>query len=264
MKILTTPWKNEFLELVSSSKTSIKITSPFVKENICSEIFKAKRKSSKFELITTFKLMSVYTGSIDLSALELVMSNNGVVKNYSKLHSKIYLFDNEKAVITSGNLTTGGLLRNYEYGILIDDKSIVTRIGDDFNALSNHQRTGVLKNSDINAVRNILANIPKPDTVKLPSYRIETPEQIFDVMETSTEVISATLSGWRLDVFNCLNSFANQEFSLAQVYNFERRLQKKYPNNTKIKDKIRQQLQELRDIGLVEFLDRGIYRKLWK
>jgi phosphatidylserine/phosphatidylglycerophosphate/cardiolipin synthase-like enzyme len=264
MKIFTTPWKNEFLELVSNSRTSIKITSPFVKENICSEIFKAKSRSSTFELITTFKLMNVYTGSLDLSALELIISNSGVVKNHSKLHSKIYLFDDEKAVITSGNLTTGGLLRNYEYGILIEDESTVTTISDDFSALSNHENTGVLKRSDINTVRAILANIPKTETIKLPSYKFETPEDFFDVIEAPTEAISATLSGWKLDVFNCLNSFANQEFSLTRAYNFEGLLRKKHPNNTKIKDKIRQQLQELRDSGLIEFLGRGRYRKLWR
>lgn len=264
MKILTTPWKHDFLELVANSKSSIKITSPFVKENICSEIFKVKNSNAKLELITTFKLMSVYTGSLDLSAIELIMSNSGVVKNYSKLHSKVYLFDDKKAVITSGNLTTGGLVRNYEYGILVEDKSTVARISEDFSALSNHENTGTLRTSDINTVRTILANVPKLEAVKLPSYKIETPEQFLDIIETPIGTISATLSGWKLDVFNCLNGFPNQEFSLAQAYNFEDLLQEKHPNNTKVKDKIRQQLQELRDIGLIEFQGAGIYRKLWK
>jgi len=31
-----------------------------------------------------------------------------------------------------------------------------------------------------------------------------------------------------------------------------------------VEAKIRQQLQELRDLGLIEFIDRGVYRKLWK
>jgi len=36
----------------------------------------------------------------------------------------------------------------------------------------------------------------------------------------------------------------------------------KYPNNNFIKDKIRQQLQLLRDKGILEFTSRGNYRKL--
>jgi type II restriction enzyme len=37
-----------------------------------------------------------------------------------------------------------------------------------------------------------------------------------------------------------------------------------YPTNQHITDKIRQQLQFLRDLGLVEFLGDGKYKKLWK
>ncbi len=34
-------------------------------------------------------------GSLDLSALEIILSADGTVKNFSRLHSKIYLFDGE-------------------------------------------------------------------------------------------------------------------------------------------------------------------------
>jgi type II restriction enzyme len=39
-------------------------------------------------------------------------------------------------------------------------------------------------------------------------------------------------------------------------------LRNKYPNNNFIKDKIRQQLQKLRDKWYLEFLERGKYRIL--
>lgn len=264
MKILTTPWKHELLELVSMSRDSIKITSPFAKESICSEIFKAKQQRTKFELITSFKLMSVHTGSLDLSALKLIIANAGVVKNFSKLHSKIYLFDEEKAVITSSNLTIGGLLNNYEYGVLVTDKSTVSEICNDFDALSNNENTGVIKESDLNAVENILSNIAKVETVKLPSYRVGTPEQNLDVIETPNAAIANTLTGWRLDVFSCLNNVIEQEFTLADVYRFEDDLSAKYSNNNNVRDQIRKQLQNLRDLGLVEFMGAGRYRKLWR
>ncbi len=71
------------------------------------------------------------------------------------------MFDDEKAVITSGNLTSGGLLRNYEYGLLIDDKSLLSEIQKDFKELSDNVNTGTIKKSDLESVRNILADIPK-------------------------------------------------------------------------------------------------------
>lgn len=66
--------------------------------------------------------------------------------------------------------------------------------------------------------------------------------------------------GWLLDVMNCVEQFSKREFSLEEIYAFEPFLNKKHPNNSHIKDKIRQQLQVLRDRGYVEFLNRGIYR----
>jgi type II restriction enzyme len=46
------------------------------------------------------------------------------------------------------------------------------------------------------------------------------------------------------------------------MYQFENKLKIKHPNNNFIKDKIRQQLQVLRDKGLIEFVGRGKYKKV--
>lgn len=266
MKILTTPWKKDLMELVSNSKTSIRITSPFVKENVCRDLIEAKQADSEIELVTSFKLANIYSGSLDLSALELIISNKGRVRNFAKLHSKIYLFDNEKAVVTSGNLTIGGLERNFEYGVFVDDRVLVSQIRNDFDSLSNNENTGTVKLSDIETVKSILAAIPKTASVKLPSYRIavESPEQLSDVVEFPIEFISKTLNGWKLDVFDCLNNISRQQFTLADVYSFENHLKEKHPLNNNLKDKIRQQLQALRDLGLLEFSGGGKYKKLWK
>jgi type II restriction enzyme len=67
---------------------------------------------------------------------------------------------------------------------------------------------------------------------------------------------------WILDVMNCIESLQNNVFTLEQIYSFEDQLRLKYPNNNHIKDKIRQQLQLLRDKGLLEFVDRGKYKKI--
>lgn len=68
--------------------------------------------------------------------------------------------------------------------------------------------------------------------------------------------------GWILDIMNCVDSIENETFSLKEVYAFEDELQRKYTANHFIKDKIRQQLQVLRDQGLIEFKSRGVYRKI--
>ncbi|MEG1603603.1 MAG: hypothetical protein RR340_08305, partial [Cloacibacillus sp.] len=57
------------------------------------------------------------------------------------------------------------------------------------------------------------------------------------------------------------NKTAGAEFTLAQIYDFEEKLSAIHPENNNIRAKIRQQLQILRDRGLIEFAGRGRYRK---
>ncbi|MDX8383046.1 MAG: DpnI domain-containing protein [Ghiorsea sp.] len=68
--------------------------------------------------------------------------------------------------------------------------------------------------------------------------------------------------GWLLDVMHCLDMIPNVDFTLNDVYEFEAILKKKYPENNFIKDKLRQQLQMLRDKGLIAFKGRGKYQKV--
>ncbi len=68
--------------------------------------------------------------------------------------------------------------------------------------------------------------------------------------------------GWILDIMNCIDSIKKDTFNLDEVYKFEDKLKLKYPNNNFIKDKIRQQLQVLRDKGIIEFVSRGNYKKV--
>jgi len=66
--------------------------------------------------------------------------------------------------------------------------------------------------------------------------------------------------GWTLDVLNVVRSLGKREFSLPEIYSLENQLARLHPRNRHIRDKIRQQLQVLRDLGLVGFLGRGRYR----
>ena len=69
--------------------------------------------------------------------------------------------------------------------------------------------------------------------------------------------------GWLFDVLNCVDKISNDRFSLEDMYKFERLLKIIHPQNNNIKDKIRQQLQFLRDRGIIEFIDnQGHYKKI--
>jgi len=66
--------------------------------------------------------------------------------------------------------------------------------------------------------------------------------------------------GWLLDVMRCIEQLGKREFMLTDVYAYEKELSQLHPDNKHVRDKIRQQLQLLRDKGYLEFASRGFYR----
>jgi type II restriction enzyme len=73
---------------------------------------------------------------------------------------------------------------------------------------------------------------------------------------------TAASRGWLLNVLKCVEMIGSREFSLDDVYAFETRLSGLYPMNQHVRQKIRQQLQVLRDRRYLAFLGRGRYRLL--
>ena len=74
------------------------------------------------------------------------------------------------------------------------------------------------------------------------------------------ETKKSELKGWILDIMQCIDRLQKSVFTLSEMYLFEEELRLKHPNNKHIKDKIRQQLQFLRDKGYIEFLGNGKYK----
>ena len=72
--------------------------------------------------------------------------------------------------------------------------------------------------------------------------------------------LSVQQRGWTLDVLNIVRRLGKPEFKNEEIYAFARELEKLHPDNRHIKDKIRQQLQVLRDTGLLLHVGSGIWR----
>jgi type II restriction enzyme len=89
--------------------------------------------------------------------------------------------------------------------------------------------------------------------------------------------IPITQRGWTLDVLNVVAAVCDRrkreqpaahraplqdwkEFTTADAYAFSRELENLHPDNQHVRDKIRQQLQVLRDAGLLLHIERGVWR----
>jgi type II restriction enzyme len=70
---------------------------------------------------------------------------------------------------------------------------------------------------------------------------------------------SVAARGWTLDVLRFVRMIGRVHFTLEDIYSYEHELSALHPGNRHVRDKIRQQLQVLRDLGVVEFLGRGRY-----
>jgi type II restriction enzyme len=91
--------------------------------------------------------------------------------------------------------------------------------------------------------------IHKPQTIR-NQYKLVQPLSQLDV----------SVRGWTLDVLRVLQELRSPTFTLDAVYGFEQKLSKLHPDNRYIREKIRQQLQVLRDLQFVHFLGAGRYQ----
>jgi len=109
----------------------------------------------------------------------------------------------------------------------------------------------------------LIGNIPRAGKIKIVSNRVIEPlEQILaDWKKTSflKEIRNDEAKGWLLQTMQCIDRIGKREFDLNDMYNFENSLRDIYPNNNHIKEKLRQQLQVLRNQGYLKFVGRGVY-----
>ncbi len=264
MEVIRNPWEKKFLSFVSQSRKSIKIASPYIKNSSVTKLLKLRKPKTILKLINSFTNYNYANNSSDFKALEQIIKARGIIKNLPSLHAKIYIFDDTRAVVTSANLTYNGLNANYEYGILVEEEKIVSNISKDFDKIFADPELGFVKQRHIDIKRKLIRNLPTRIRESIEKFPSEETMIEYPKYPGGVDSIVKSLSGWKLEVFNCLLEMGKDKFELKDIYKYEKELELKYPNNTKIKDKIRQQLQELRDVGLLEFTSRGKYKTLWE
>ena len=72
-----------------------------------------------------------------MRALEFLLEAGALVRGRKGLHSKLYVFDSKSLIVSSANLTGGGLRKNLEFGLVIHDEGITTEARKYFERLWN-------------------------------------------------------------------------------------------------------------------------------
>ena len=140
LTILSRDWTHELAILIGCAKTQIIISSPYLTNEGATFILdNLKRKFAqeiKLRILTDLSPINICQGATDPKALKRLglAVPHFTLLHLPKLHAKVYIADSCCAIVTSANLTNGGLKRNYEYGIGIYDKHFVRDVAHDISS----------------------------------------------------------------------------------------------------------------------------------
>jgi hypothetical protein len=260
MEIITTAFHEKFMGLCASSHKSIRLCAPFVKSDVIGDVMAVRQPRTTVDLITKVSLKNFHNKASDVGALDKILMNGGAIYNCSNLHAKIYIFDESHCVITSANITTSGFKRNVECGVLSNDPVAVSSVICFYEEICQRNDVGRISNRTISEITNLLERLPVATAIRYPRLDVRPAER--EISDENLLAIAENLTGWKKDVFLALGQF-DDEFTTREITEMAEILKIRYPRNNNREAKIRQVLQQLRDIGLVEFVRPGVYKKLW-
>lgn len=130
-------WKEDLRSLLAEARESLVISSPYVTTRgidfVLSHLPTATRATLHVSLLTDLSPIHVAQAATDPSAVRSLAAAlpRTRVFHLPCVHAKVYIKDAERAIVTSGNLTAGGLDINYEYGLKVLDPPTAAAISRD-------------------------------------------------------------------------------------------------------------------------------------
>ena len=216
-------------------------------------------------LVTRTDLRDFALGASSLDSLCILAGNGITIKSLSNLHAKMYIFD-RAALVTSANATVSGLHRNLECGLATMDEIVVGQL-----ASSLLKGFGAKRYPPEVTLEALKASVE--------AIKVTLPDPYFaaathDYSEDNSPAIEARFSidneiallegfkGWTRLTLEGVLEMPGSKFQMPELLAVCGPVAARaYPRNQNVRPKLRQQLQMLRDLGLVEFLGHGFYRR---
>ena len=264
VSVINKPFFTDFLSLAARSQRSIKLCAPYIKADIINALYSVIKTDVQVDVLTNLNIASFYRKASDVSALNTVLEHAHCVTNFPHLHAKIYIFDDANLVVSSANLTSSGLKRNIEYGIYTDETELVETASNDFQAFCSDELSGCVTFEHTREISILLSGLTDSTEPVVPSLVLDFFSEEDILPEHVALLVLSKLNGWARSVFVELSKINKPLFTTEDFKTFTPQLKIQYPNNEHIEAKIRQQLQLLRDMGLIRFVSRGVYKKLWR
>jgi len=260
-EIVASPTEHWLSEQLVNCKTRFLVACPYV-GNALARLVKGVAGNVERVLITRTDLRGFAMGSSNLQTIRSLARDGMRVLSLARLHAKVYVLDDSRALITSANATVGGMRKNLECGIAISQPGAVDEVArmllGGFGAAEEPQPVGV---DELDSLTMLLAKV-KPLFPQVP--RIETlvpaePALVRLQVKDNSDLLEP-FTGWIRLTLEGVLAQESTVFSLDDLQTAcEGEARRKYPDNQHVRAKLRQQLQRLRDFGLLEFLGQGKY-----
>lgn len=137
IKLITYNTKEDLISLLHDVKDTFYMICPFIGYNSSKELANLiKKRKIKVTIITRFSRNDFYNNVSSIEGLKVLKDAGCELKAVQKLHTKLYIFDNNAMILGSSNFTDGGLMTNIELNILIkDEKAIINHAIAYFNEI---------------------------------------------------------------------------------------------------------------------------------
>lgn len=262
IEFVTTPTEEWLRAELLQCKVQFLVSSPYVGEWL-SNIYRSLSIEVRKLLLTRTDLRDFASGASDLEAVCNLAFNGTEVMSSHRLHAKVYVVDDLCGLVTSANATFSGMRSNLECGLVIRDAQGVSDAAklvlSAFGARESPQRWSL---SDLQSLREPVRLIKETLSARLVTPLLE--NRILPDVHPEKPVGRALrehLPGWtRLALEGVQMQPAQFEIDRF-VTTCAPLVAARYPANRHVRPKLRQQLQRLRDLGLIEFLGGGHYRR---
>lgn len=136
-------WDKKLNGLFQNVKNELVVSSPYISDIgakfILDHVSDGFKSNGIMKFVTDLSPKNIYQGSTDPKSFrQLFKAIRSVeVFHLPRLHAKVYISDTTRAIITSGNLTAGGIYNNFEYGVSIGEQKTVSDIKIDLLSYAN-------------------------------------------------------------------------------------------------------------------------------
>ena len=257
----THTWLSSALEACS---VSLAIASPYIGEYLSGSVSKL-RSNVAVSLLTRTVLTDFASGASNLEAVIHLAHRCGGVHSLNSLHAKVYVVDDRKALVTSANATFTGMYKNRECGLETSEAETIQQlcrlIERGFGSAPVPQQWHVADleslRGPVDALKSVMPQVLRSQTLSAdPDLRVRLKPSQFDRLIRE-------MPGWMKLTMEGIMAIPSNSFTLAEAYQYCAPLaRQQYPSNRHVEPKIRQQLQRLRDLGVIKFLGQGRYESL--